>query len=106
MKSATDSRSTALGNVEEAVVTVIGDQYGLYGRSLDPNTDLKTTLGADDVDYLEIIMTLEELFSCRLQPLPPDPPTRLGDIIALCQQAVNARLSGSSASEREGQIER
>lgn len=80
-----------LGTIEEAIVTVVGDHYGRYGRSLDPSIDLKHDLEGDDVDYLEVVMTLEELFGCALQPLPQPYPTQLRELIALCRGAVGAQ---------------
>lgn len=76
---------------------MIGDHYGLYGRLLDPQTSLYD-LGADDVDYLEVIMTLEELLGYSLVPLPVDPPRKVGEIISYCRSAEKT----NAACSREG----
>jgi len=77
-------------SLEDAVVTVIGDHYGLYGRLLDPETRF-ADLRSDEVDYLEVVMTLEELLGCTLLPLPLNRPQTVGAIIEYCRSAVQRR---------------
>lgn len=78
-----------LGTVEDAVVAVVGDHYGRYGHALEPTLDLRRDLLGDDLDILEIVMTLEELFAVPLQPLAPL-PTTVADLVALCRPHVEA----------------
>lgn len=83
-----DERWKELGTLEDAVVAVVGDHYGRYGRSLELSTDLKRDLHGDDFDFLEVLMTLEELLNCSFRPSPEPQPTRLGDLVGLCRSAV------------------
>lgn len=77
-------------SVSAVVMTVIGDQFRLYGRVLPPETDLVTDLGAvDDLEVLEVLMTMEELFDVRFDP-GVTRSTRsirtVGDVVALVVQ--------------------
>lgn len=72
----------------EAVGTVVGDHYGLYGRSLQLDLDLVNDLGSDDIDKVEVMMTLEELFGCRFgATLDPNAVSTVGDLVSLVEAA-------------------
>ncbi|HTP17299.1 MAG TPA: phosphopantetheine-binding protein [Streptosporangiaceae bacterium] len=80
---------TKLGtSVSAVVLTVIGDQFRLYGRVLPPGTDLVADLGLDDVDKLEVLMTMEELFSLRFDPGVSMSVRTVGDVVALVQEEL------------------
>lgn len=71
-------------SVPAVVMTVIGDQFRLYGRVLPPETDLVTDLGAvDDLEVLEVLMTMEELFDIRFDPDATRSIRTVGDVVAI-----------------------
>ncbi|MGH8900544.1 MAG: hypothetical protein ACRDYA_02425 [Egibacteraceae bacterium] len=84
-----------LGTVREAVMTVIGDFYGLYGRILLPETDLAADLGSDEVDDLELLMTIEELFEIRFDKASRAAVATVGDVIDLVETALRATAPAS-----------
>jgi acyl carrier protein len=74
-------------SVPAVVMTVIGDQFRLYGRVLPPETDMVTDLGAvDDLEVLEVLMTMEELFDIRFDPDATRSIRTVGDVVALVAQ--------------------
>jgi acyl carrier protein len=80
-----------LGTARGAVVTIIGDHYGLYGRGLSPDIDLADHLGSDDVDKGEVLMTIEELFDVRFDHATRAAVRTVGDIIELVDAALAQR---------------
>lgn len=86
-----------LGDAREAVVTVIGDHYGLYGRMLPPETTLVEDLGSDDIDKLEVLMTVEELFGLRFDEASRTAIRTVGDVITLVEGSIAARGNSSLA---------
>jgi acyl carrier protein len=82
-----------LGTTHGAVVTVIGDHYGLYGRGLPLDTDLVADLGSDEVDKLEVLMTIEELFDVRFDQAARAAVRTVGDVVELVRSALAQRPS-------------
>ena len=78
-------------SVPAVVMTVIGDQFRLYGRVLPPSTDLVTDLGSvDDLEVLEVLMTMEELFDLRFDPGVSRSVRTVGDVVSI----VEGELAG------------
>ena len=83
-----DTEWTRLGTIREAVVKVIGDHYGLYGRVLRLDLELERDLGSDRLDKLEILMTLEELFDVYFSPVAAERASTIGDVIVIVEEAL------------------
>jgi hypothetical protein len=81
---------TKLGtSVSAVVMTVIGDQFRLYGRVLPLSTDLAADLGSeDDLEKLEVLMTMEELFSLRFDPNVRMSVRTVGDVVTLVEEGL------------------
>lgn len=93
--------------LEEAVATIIGDHYGLYGRSLPAATDLFADLGADAVDTLEVIMTLEECFDISLSSDDYRQVSNLGELVDAVRRAVGRKSQespGTAAGVKVGDV--
>ena len=86
-------------SVSAVVKTVIGDQFRLYGRVLPEETDLITDLGSvDDIEVLEVLMTMEELFNLRFDPEVTNSIRTVGDVVALVEDELGNLQRISSAS--------
>jgi acyl carrier protein len=85
---------TRLGaSVEAVVMTVIGDQFRLYGRVLPLDTDLVTDLGSeDDIEKMEVLMTMEELFSLRFDLNASKSVRTVGDVVTLVEERLALQL--------------
>ncbi len=76
------------GTVRDAVVTIIGDHYGLYGRILPLDTDLMADLDSDEIDRLEVLMTMEEVFDVRFDQAAQAGVRTVGDVLALVEATL------------------
>ena len=52
--------------IEEMVLEIIGDHFGLPAPSLGNDTNIMDDCGADTFDQMELIMTVEELFGIKI----------------------------------------
>lgn len=85
-------------SVPAVVMTVIGDQFRLYGRVLPPDTNLVTDLGSvDAIEVTEVLMTMEELFGLRFDPAVTESVRTVGDVVALVERELD-RLQRISSS--------
>jgi acyl carrier protein len=83
-----------LGTVREAVLKVVGDHYGLYGRVLVDDLELEADLGSDRLDKLEVLMTMEELFDIYFSECVPEAVVTVGDLIHAVEDALGPLASG------------
>lgn len=86
-----------LGDVRDAVVTIIGDHYGLYGRILPMSTDLVDDLESDFIDKLEVLMTMEELFGVYFTSADRAAVKTVGDVVELTERALERNSSEAPA---------
>lgn len=63
------------------LVSLVADHFGLYGRLLTFDTDLRRDLEADDIDRREVLLTIEELFQIRFQENEMRDLSRFAEII-------------------------
>src|SRR5438105_3311584 len=79
---------TKLGpSVSEVAMIVIGDQFRLYGRVLPLSMDLFADLGSeDDLEKLEVLMTMEELFNLRFDPNVVKSVRTVGDVVSVVEE--------------------
>jgi acyl carrier protein len=91
-------------SVPAVVMTVIGDQFRLYGRALPPDTDLITDLGSvDAIEVTEVLMTMEELFGLRFDPAATESIRTVSDVVMLVERELNLlqRISSSSPAKQD-----
>lgn len=72
---------------EQAVVALVGDHYGLYGRVLPPTTRLVEDLGADPIDLAELLITIEEVFGLTLNLEAPGQLETVADVVSLVRNS-------------------
>ena len=68
-------------DVEEMMFEIIGDHFGLPAPSLSVDTHIMNDCGADWFDQMELIMTVEELFSIKIPEESTSRVEKIGDII-------------------------
>jgi acyl carrier protein len=94
-----DWRSLGM-SVPAIVMTVIGDQFRLYGRVLPLTTDLVTDLGSeDDIELLEVLMTMEELFQIRFPSNVGMAIRTVEDVVRLVERELDLQAISSPAPE-------
>ncbi|VFM99191.1 MAG: acyl carrier protein [Candidatus Kentron sp. G] len=55
-----------MSNVEERVKKIIADQLGVKEEDVIDDASFVDDLGADSLDTVELVMALEEEFSCEI----------------------------------------
>ena len=81
-----------MSQIGETVARIVGDHLGLPGATLGPHTHIEEDLGADSLDRLELIMTIEERFGVKIPPEEGERIQRLGDITS-CLERILANES-------------
>jgi acyl carrier protein len=65
-KTTNSSNKASPEEIEEMVLEIIGDYFGLPVPSLSTDTHIIDDCGADSFDQMELIMTVEELFGIKI----------------------------------------
>lgn len=75
-----------MNNIESRVKDVIAQQMGVKEESLHLDLDVEIDLGADSLDFTEILLELEEEFNINL-PYELKPPT-INSYISLVEKTL------------------
>ncbi len=87
-----------MASIEQSVLRIIGDHLGIPGSTLSLDTHLRDDLGADSLDMLELIMTLEEFFGIHIADQDASAAERIRDVVAAIERASQAN-GGTSSNE-------
>ena len=55
-----------MNNVDRMVMKIVGDHLGMPGAALSLHTHITSELGADSLDRIELITTVEEYFEIQI----------------------------------------
>lgn len=75
-------------SVKEEVLRIIGDHLGIPGATLRLEAHLAYDLGADSLDRVELIMTIEERFRIKIPEEDIGGIDRITDIVAYVEKAL------------------
>ena len=67
--------------IEKQVVEIVCDQLGVRKNSVTPEKYVQDDLGADQLDVVEIMMTLEEHFNIEIPCDDAETLTTVGKVI-------------------------
>lgn len=67
--------------LEDLVLKIVGDHLGIPAATLSLDTHIMNDLGADSLDRLELLMTVEELFEIKIAQEDVSGIERIGDIV-------------------------
>lgn len=70
-----------MSNIEEKVRSTIVDQLGVDGGKVKANASLIDDLGADSLDIVELVMTMEEEFGLEIPDEDAEKIKTVGDVI-------------------------
>lgn len=65
MKSQNSDKASSL-EIEEMVLEIIADHFGLPAPALSLDSHIMNDCGADSLDQMELFMTVEELFAIHV----------------------------------------
>lgn len=68
--------------VESNIREIIADQLGLSEDDIQPSASITADLGADVLDFLELIMAFEEEFEIEIDDEDAGELKTVGDVIA------------------------
>lgn len=68
-------------NLEERVKTIICDQLAVEAEKVTPTASFIEDLGADSLDIVELIMTMEEEFDLDIPDEEAEKMKTVGDVI-------------------------
>jgi len=69
------------GNIEERVKNIICDQLAVESDKVSPTASFIEDLGADSLDIVELIMTMEEEFDLDIPDEEAEKMKTVGDVI-------------------------
>lgn len=69
-------------NIEERVKSIICDQLAVEAEKVSPTASFIEDLGADSLDIVELIMTMEEEFDIDIPDEDAEKMKTVGDVIS------------------------
>ena len=78
--------------IEDLVLEIVGDHMGIPTPTLSTSNHIISDLGADSLDRMELIMTVEELFGIKI---PDDDIVKIERISDIIMSIVSTNLSSS-----------
>ena len=79
-----------MSDVEKRVRDIIVEQLGVEADAVKPEAHFVNDLGADSLDTVELVMALEEAFSCEIPDEDADKIPTVGDAINYVKAHVDA----------------
>ncbi len=77
-------------NVEEKVKNIIVEQLNVDAESVTPDASFIEDLGADSLDIVELVMTMEEEFDLEIPDEDAEKIKSVGDVITYVQNKSKA----------------
>ena len=72
---------------EQKVKDILAKQLGVAMEKINANTDIAADLGADSLDLVEILMSLEEEFSVSIPDEAIPNIKTVGDLVSFIEKA-------------------
>lgn len=85
----TDTNELQGDRTDAVVCRLIAEELGLQPDTVKPGDALAADLGADDLDRIEIVMTVEDEFGIEISDAEMKPLATVADLIGL----VNRKLT-------------
>jgi acyl carrier protein len=70
------------GSVADRVKRIIVDQLGIDAARVTPEAELVKNLGADSLDFVELVMALEEEFDIAIPDERAEKLCKVGDVVS------------------------
>ena len=96
-----DNCCTKDQSISNIIMRIVGDHLGIPSAVLKVETKIADDLGADSLDYQELIMTIEERFGITIPKDDIKHIQRIDDII-LCVNKILPKNEGITNYFKEG----
>lgn len=79
-----------MANVEDKVKEIIVEQLNVAAESVNPEASFIDDLGADSLDIVELVMTMEEEFDLEIPDEDAEKIKSVGDVITYVKTKATA----------------
>ena len=73
-------------SIEEEVIDVIAEQLGVDAGEISVDSSFVEDLNADSLDQTEMLMSLEERFSCEIDEAAAEKMKTVADVISFVKE--------------------
>lgn len=87
---ARSATSLSVAGCRGAVTGLIADHLGVEKSKVVPRANLEKDLGADDLDRVELVLAMEELFKIEIPDDEADRLKTIGDMVAFANRNAKA----------------
>lgn len=84
--------------VEETVIRIVGDHLGIPSATLKGTTHILQDLGADSLDLVELVITVEERFNITIGEEAIQKIQRIDDLIHVVASQISEHQNGASVT--------
>ena len=77
--------------VQEKVIGIIADQLGVDAKTITRDTDIANDLGADSLDFAELMIVFEEKFDIDIVEEDAQNITTVGQVIDNIEKQLKAK---------------
>ncbi|MBR2694081.1 MAG: acyl carrier protein [Thermoguttaceae bacterium] len=77
--------------VQEKVIGIIADQLGVDANTITRDTDIANDLGADSLDFAELMIVFEEKFDIDIVEEDAQNITTVGQVIDNIEKQINSK---------------
>ena len=71
--------------IYEKVRSIVAEQLTVHAEEVNPESNFQNDLGADSLDTVELVMTLEEAFDIEIPDEAAEGITTVGDAVKFIQ---------------------
>lgn len=82
--------------IDAQVIAIIEDQLGVDREEITRDSTFRDDLGADSLDAIELVMTVEEAFGVEISDETAETLTTVGQLIAHVEQLVAKKAQGAA----------
>ena len=75
----------------EEIKQIVSEQLGVKPEEVKPAASFKDDLGADSLDAVELIMTLEEKFGIEISDIDAEMMLTVNDVIKYIEEKVDLK---------------
>lgn len=81
-----------MDSIQDRVLRIVATQSGMATGAVSRDTNIFTDLGYDSLDFLELLMELEDEFGIELADEDCEKCRTAGDFIALVERSVAVKV--------------
>lgn len=88
-------------DIQQRVIKIVADQLGLEESKIKPELKFVDDLGADSLDTVELVMSLEDYFDISIPDETAEKITTVGEAV----ERIREEIKSNSGPESDGSSE-